>query len=206
MLTARTSFALLLCTTLGCVPSLAFAQGEEHPFIKSFDLTVLDGRVQVAWTMQGGSTCDGSEVLRSTNGVDFSVAHRIDGLCGDAALDVPFSWMDDAPPEFSTLYYRIRLGNEGYSSIKSVEFIQLTESDLRFFPSPTTGIATLLLNVKASAQVDLLIFDAMGHVVMEQGGLKGREHEIVLPDIPAGMYVYVASSEGKLFRGRFVKE
>lgn len=34
----------------------------EHPYIKSFTLTVLDGRVQVDWVMQGGSTCDGNEV------------------------------------------------------------------------------------------------------------------------------------------------
>jgi hypothetical protein len=182
------------------------AQDDEHPFIRTFTLTVLDGRIHVAWTMQGGSTCDGSEVLRSTDGVDFITAHRIDGICGDASLDVPFSWMDDAPPEFSTLSYRIKLGNEGFSSVKTVDFTQLTSSDQRFFPSPMRDDATLLLNVPASARVDLLIFDMGGRIVWEREGLVGREHRIELRDVRAGMYGYVARSEGRMFQGRFVKD
>lgn len=194
-----------LLAVLFAWPAL-LAQSDEHPFIRSFDLTVLDGRVLVAWTMQGGSTCDGSEVLRSANGADFTAVHRIEGICGDATLDVPFSWIDDAPPEFSTLFYRIKLGNEGYTSIKSVEFTQLTTSQQRFFPSPMREEATLLLNVPASARVDLLIFDMNGRIVWEREGLVGREHRLALPGVQAGIYGYQARVDGRTFQGRFVKE
>lgn len=178
----------------------------EHPFIKTFELTVLDGRILVTWTMQGGSTCDGSEVLRSTNGVDFTPVHRLEGICGDAALDVPYLWMDASPPELSTVYYRIKLGLEGFSSVKSVAFTQLTYSDQRFFPSPMRDEATLLLNVPASARVDLLIFDAAGRIVVTRAGLTGREHRIQLPGARPGIYGYEARAEGRRFLGRFVKE
>jgi hypothetical protein len=191
--------------TTGCGFSSS-AQFDEHPFIRTFDLTVLDGRILVAWTMQGGSTCDGSEVLRSTNGSDFVAVHRLEGICGDAVLDVPFSWMDDSPPELSTLSYRIKLGNEGFSSIKSVDFAQLTSSQQRFFPSPMRDEATLVLNVPASARVDLLIFDMNGRVVWEREGLVGREHRITLPGVLSGMYGYVARTEGRSFEGRFLKQ
>ncbi len=194
----------ILMAILTAVPLTA--QDDEHPFIKSFDLTVLDGRILVAWTMQGGSTCDGSEVLRSTNGVDFTAMHRIDGICGDAQFDVPYTWMDDAPPEFSTVYYRIRLGPEGVSSIKSVDFDQLITSEQRFFPSPMRDEATLLLNVPASARVDLMIFDMSGRIVWEREGLVGREHRVQIPGARAGVYGYVARVEGRTFQGRFVKE
>jgi hypothetical protein len=184
----------------------AHAQSEEHPYIKSFDLTVLDGRIHVVWTMQGGSTCDGSEVLRSTDGVDFAAIHSISGICGDAQLDVPFGWTDEAPREFSTLYYRIKLGNQGFSSVKSVAFTQLTSSDQRFYPSPVQDEATLLLNVPSSAQVDLWVFDASGRVVLERTGLAGREHRISLFGEASGLYSYLAVSDGKRFTGTFVKE
>ena len=196
--------ALLLAALLA--GQVAVAQNDEHPFIRSFDITVLDGRILVAWTMQGGSTCDGSEVLRSTNGVDFTAVHRLKGICGDAELDVPFSWMDGAPPELSTLSYRIKLGNEGFSSIKSVDFAQLTTGQQRFFPSPMREEATLLLNAPASARVDLRIFDMGGRIVWEREGLVGREHRILLPGVQAGVYGYVARTEGRTFQGRFVKE
>jgi hypothetical protein len=197
----------LLSMVVGSVFSvLALAQNGEHPFMKSFVLTVLDGRVQVAWTMQGGSTCDGIEVQRSTNGTDFNTIHRIDGICGDPIFDVPFGYRDDAPPEFSRIHYRINMGIEGISSTKSVEFTQLKESEQRFFPSPMRTTATLLLNVPGPARVDLSVFDSAGRQVWVRNGLVGQEHQLDLGFLEAGYYVYLAISEGKRFQGRFVKE
>lgn len=186
--------------------AMAAQESGEHPFIKSFTLTVLDGRVQVDWTMQGGSTCDGSEVLRSTDGVAFEVIHRIEGICGDPILDVPFGYRDDSPPELSRIYYRINLGLEGQSSIKSVDFDQLTESEQRFFPVPVANTATLLLNVPGSARVDLRILDAGGREVWQAAGLVGPRHELDLAFLRAGLYLYVADVGGRRFQGRFVKE
>jgi hypothetical protein len=181
------------------------AQSEEHPFIKSFDLTVLDGRIHLAWTMAAGSTCDGSDVERSSDGVNWSAIHRIEGICGDPLLDVPYTFMDAEVPEFSTVHYRIRLGFAGYSSVRTAVFKQLIDSDLRFYPSPMRDTATLLLNVPGSARVDLLIFDMNGRVVLEEQGLLGREHTIHLPYAAPGSYAFVATADGRRFQGRFVK-
>lgn len=41
---------------------------------------MLEGRILVAWIMYAGSACEGSEVLRSINGVDLTTVHRIDGI------------------------------------------------------------------------------------------------------------------------------
>lgn len=187
------------------MPFLIHAQ-EEHPFIQSYDLTVLDGRIRVAWTMQGGSTCFGLDVERSTDGIDFQQVHRIEGICGDPTIAVPFSWIDGSPPELSTVYYRIMFGLEGYSSVKSVEFHQLTTSSYRFFPSPTRGEARLLLNVEPSASVDVRIYDAMGGLVLERSGSLGNDIQLFLVDLASGTYTFQAVSEGQRSIGRFVKE
>ncbi len=190
---------------------LLMAQGgelenAEHPFIKSFTLTVQDGTVQVDWVMQGGSSCDGNEVLRSTNGVDFQRVHRLNGICGDPIVDVPFSWRDGTVPEYNTVYYRIGLGIDGFSSVKSVDLIQFPGRSHHFFPSPMSGHATLLLNVQNSTQVDLVIMDALGKVVLERNGLTGREHQTELPYAAPGIHTYIAIADGRRFTGRFVKE
>lgn len=195
----------LLLLGLALVPTVLLAQEVEHPFIGSFELRVLDGSIHVSWTMQGGSTCDGTEVMRSSDGQHFEAVHRMEGICGDAISDLPFAWIDRSPPEFRTVYYRIKLGAEGSSSVKSVNFAQLTAGDQRFFPSPMQERATLVLNVPASARVDLLIVDMAGRVVLEQAGLLGRSHSIELPQARAGMYAYIARSEGRSFQGRFIK-
>lgn len=182
------------------------AQGEEHPFIESFTVAVQEGRALVHWVMKGGSTCDGSAVERSVNDGPFAVAHRIEGLCGDPDTPVAFSWADEDPPELSTLRYRIQLGTEGRSSVKTVRFEQLTRSAQRFYPSPTSGPATLLLRVPSSARVAIAITDAAGRTVLRREGVHGPRHELDLRQLPAGAYAYAAEADGQRFTGRFVKE
>ncbi len=195
--------SMFLAMALG--PGLR-AQQEEHPFIESFLLLEQQGRILVQWTMKGGSTCDGSAVERSTNGVQFAEVHRIEGLCGDPDAAVTFTWADADPPELSTLHYRIQLGTEGRSSTKSLPFQQLTRTEHRFFPSPTEGEATLLLKLPPSARVNLDVFDASGRPVLRRAGLQGAHHDLDLRHLASGPYTYVADSEGRRFTGRFVKE
>jgi hypothetical protein len=195
---------LHLFLMLFAVPIGARGQ-EEHPFIDAFDLTVLDGRIQVAWTMKGGSTCDGTEVERGTDGVSFSVVHRIAGICGDPSVPVSFSWIDAAPPEFSTVHYRIRMGVDGTSSMKQVVFDQLVTTDQRIFPVPVVENATLALNVPLSASVQIQVHDAQGKLVHEHSG-NGRNHTLLLSAIATGAYTYTATSGSRSFQGRFVKE
>lgn len=196
----------VLWFTLWLLPvARILAQPAEHPFIESFSATVQEGRILVQWVMKGGSTCDGSAVERAVNGGPFAVAHRIEGLCGDPEVAVPYAWADAAPPELSTVSYRIALANEGRSTERTVEFRQLLATDQRVFPSPTEGEATLLLRVPLSARVDLVVRDAAGRVVLRQEGLSGREHRMDLGPMVPGTYTYEAVADGRRFVGRVVR-
>jgi hypothetical protein len=131
--------------------------------------------------------------------------HRIEGLCGDPFIARSYGWFDPAPPEFSTVHYRVKLGFDGYSSVKSVRFDQLVISDQLFFPNPANDQATLVLNLPASASVDLLVFDAQGHVVWELKNNSGPHISLVLAALPAGLYTWLAVSNEQRITGRFVK-
>lgn len=181
------------------------ASSQEHPFIAHYELTELEGSIRIDWTIQGGSTCNGQDVERSTDGVTFSNVHRIEGVCGDPGSAVPYGWLDQAPPEFSTVYYRIKLGVDGYTSVKAVVFDQLTTSSQRFFPSPVSGTATLAFNIGQGDAVDIVVVDAGGRVVWERLGLAGSVHVLELAGLPQGNYTYLATSKGRRFAGRFVK-
>jgi hypothetical protein len=193
-----------LCIVPVLFPLLLAAQ--EHPFIAAYDLTVLEGGIRIDWTIQGGNTCTGQEVERSTDGVDFVSVHRIDGICGDPAVAVPYAWFDGSPPEFSKVFYRIKLGADGYTSIKWVLFDQLTTSEMRFFPSPMSGTATLVLNIPNSSTFDLRIWDASGSLVFERFDIAGASTSVVLPGAARGAFHYRATSNGRTFTGRFLKQ
>lgn len=193
-----------LLIAAGTVTAAAIAQ--EHPFIGEYALMELDGGVRIAWTIQAGNTCNGQDVERSTNGTDFFAVHRVAGICGNISAPVPYEWIDPAPPELSTLHYRIKLGFDGYSSVRSITFDQLTTSEQRIYPSPTTGPTMLVLNVPTGTPVDLLIWDACGRLVVERSGIAGPTIAFDMGPQRAGLYSYRASADGRIFQGRFVKE
>ncbi|MBK7247105.1 MAG: hypothetical protein IPI05_05505 [Flavobacteriales bacterium] len=59
-------------------------------------MTDLPNGVLVNWTIHGGSTCDGQDVERSTDSVNFVMVHRIQGICGSSESSTPYTWFD--PP------------------------------------------------------------------------------------------------------------
>ena len=127
-------------------------------------------------------------------------------FCGDGTEPVPYSWLDAAPPELSTIYYRVKLGINGYSSVMAVVFDQLTTSDQRFFPSPMTDEATLILNVSGTTTIDLLVHDATGRVVFQRTGAPGPSVPVSLVGHSSGVFTYRAESEGRVFTGSFLKQ
>jgi hypothetical protein len=181
------------------------ASAQEHPFLADHQLTELEGGIRIDWTILGGSTCDGQEVERSNDGLSFSAVHRIDGPCGDPFIPRSYGWFDPAPPEFSTVFYRVKLGFDGYSSVKSVRFDQLVTNDQLFFPNPANDQATLVLNLPASSRVDLQVFDAEGRLVIERKNHPGPLFDLELEALGTGLFTYLAISNERRFIGRFVK-
>ncbi len=180
--------------------------GQEHPYLAGYEVTELEGRVRISWTIVGGNTCNGQDVERSLDGVSFTTIYRVDGICGSVSEPVPYECVDAAPPELSELYYRVKLGLDGYSSVKSVVFDQITTSDQRFYPSPTTGAATLVLRMASGTPVTLQVWDAGGRVVQEHSSLLGPSIPLDFSGERSGAYTYRAVTTGRVYSGRFVKE
>lgn len=199
-----------ICLGLSCAVVLACGGGlpvaaQEHPFLAHYDLTELPGAIRIDWTIQGGSTCYGQEVERSTNGIDFAQVHHIEGLCGDPAIAVAYDWTDAAPPELSTVHYRIKLGLDGYSSVKTVQYEQLTSTTHVLFPNPAGDEATLVLNTSFSGRMDVFLFDGAGRQVLASTGGSGRSVALDLRSLAVGSYSYLVLVGDSRFRGVFIK-
>lgn len=183
----------------------ASVRAQEHPFLAAYTVEVVDASIHIDWTILGGNTCDGQEVERSTDGVHFTAIHRIEGLCGDPVVPRRYDRYDTEPPELSVLHYRVKLGIDGYSSVKTVRYEQLRTTEQRFYPSPTTGEAILLLSVASGTPVDLRLYDLSGRRVFSLQDLAGPLMRLDLTTLPQGTYVYRALAGGRAFVGRFVK-
>ena len=183
-----------------------WARAQEHPFLSAFTLTENTASITLDWTLVAGSTCAGTKVERSQNGVDFTVVHEIFGVCGAIEQPVDYSWIDPAPPEFSAVYYRLQLGVNGSSSIQSLVFDQLVTTEQRAYPSPTADEVTIAVRLPQQAKVDIRLYDARGALVLERLGMNGPVHTLSLAAKSAGVYLYDVENDGRHFRGRLVLE
>lgn len=202
--TMRT-FATYLLLSLIVLIGGGNVSAQEHPFLSEYSLNELPNGVLITWTIHGGTTCDGQEVQRSTDSLNFTRIHLIQGICGSPDSSTPYIWFDPSPPEFSKVYYRLKLGFDGYSSVKSVFFQQLNESKQRFFPNPVSDVATLIVDVPLNTTVDVRIRNTAGALVWERLAQPGPAVELDVNELPAGPYVYQAIGNGRSFSGRFVK-
>jgi hypothetical protein len=183
----------------------AVAQGQS--FIGSFTLTeVNSGGISVDWTIQSGNTCDGIDVERSTDSLNFVTVHHIEGICGSIDSPVSYHWFDPSPPELATAYYRLRLGFFGHSMVRSIFYGQLSGSSQRIYPNPASDKTTLVLNVRSASPIEVRLFAMNGQLVLVRSAASGPHVEVDLTGLPVGMYTYRAVAEGRTFTGKLVKD
>lgn len=78
-----------------CSVRLQYGKAQE-PLVAYAATTVKDG-VLISFTMRGGFSCNGINIERSEDSVNFSVIGEIEDICGNPDFDVPFSFIDPQP-------------------------------------------------------------------------------------------------------------
>lgn len=192
--------SVLLWSILGLAATM---DAQEHPFLSYFQLRETAAGVELDWEMVQGNTCEGIEILRALDPSALEVTGSIPGLCGSISEPVPYTYTDTDPPELNTVYYRLKLGTNGFSSVRSITLTRLRSTDHRVYPSPASNIATLLLRETPGATFDVQVIAASGVQVMDMRGLKGDRVEIDVAELPAGTYIYRVSYAERRLEGRF---
>jgi hypothetical protein len=182
------------------------AMAQEHPFLGRFELREGEGQVFLDWTMNAGSTCDGTVILRSTDSLHFEPVGIISELCGDILRPVDYRFVDEDPGELRTLYYRLDLGINGSSSVRRIDLKRLTSAEHRFQPSPVRDHGSLLLKLSPEKQVEVIFFDPSGREVYRFQGTGGN-HSVVVRGWSSGLHVYQVWVDGAVWaRGKMVVE
>ena len=67
------------------------------------------GNVLLAWTIKSGSVCNGIQIYRSTDSLNFVIIENIDGACGDLASSVTYTYTDSEPINNKINYFKFEL-------------------------------------------------------------------------------------------------
>jgi len=130
-----------------------------------FDIDQSDGKVLLAWTIKSGSVCNGMQIFRSKDSVDFVLIEDIQGVCGDLSSSVSYTYTDQTPILNNYNYYKINFGGLEDSNILGIEVINILSNSYLLKPNPVTGASDLYFENDYQSEVVLKVFDDFGDVI-----------------------------------------
>jgi hypothetical protein len=165
------------------------AQGQDGTVQLEFSATEISGKIFLAWTMNFGQTCNGIDITRSTDNLNFSTIGDIQGVCGSPTDTVSYSFIDESPNPNQINYYRLTLGNLGPSQTLSVEIINLEGTGYQVRPNPIIEQGRIYFDNDRSEEHGLTLFSVNGLAIKELT-TRSDFFEINTSDLPAGLYIF----------------
>jgi len=69
----------------------------QSPILDKFDVTANHQQVFISCTIGSGNVCNGIEIWRSMDSINFNIVGDIPGICGSLAEPVNYYFIDENP-------------------------------------------------------------------------------------------------------------
>jgi hypothetical protein len=191
-------FLALLFSTLS---SLAIAQ--DNAELDQFSVYEVNGKAYLYWVITAGSSCNGIGVERSESNSGFQEIHDIPGVCGNVSAPQAYDFTDQFPQTNKPSYYRLRLGNAGYSQTQSITIFSISNDGYLILPNPVSSNTRIYFENKKSEEKTLLLYSSSG-TLLSQETTRENNFQISADNLAAGVYLFSISSPGATVNGRFV--
>lgn len=147
-----------------CIGVYAGAQAEEA--IVSFRAEEVHGSVYLTWEIRQGYTCNGVDVLRSEDSINYTKIGDIEGICGSNSENIAYDFTDASPISNTRNYYRLSLGGIGYSAVIGITVIDLSEQGFLVVPNPVHTGSQLYFSNDTHTNCILTVLDTHGREVI----------------------------------------
>lgn len=169
---------------------------------ENFKAQRTEENVYLSWTITEGNTCNGIQVQRSVDSINFETIHDIQGVCGSTSKKVLYDFTDTMPEIGSKNYYRLILGTTGVSEIISIQLDDIDSDELKIFPNPSVNNISIQYG---TIYARLVIFDIKGNKLYEKELNNSQMLKISKDDIQSGVYLFTFyTNKGKLITKKVV--
>lgn len=164
--------------------------------LKSFSLSQIDESVFLRWTILEGETCNGIIVYRSTDNLNFQQIGDIAGVCGSPDFAQSFEFIDAHPEKNKTNFYKLELGNTGFSDVRSIEVIALNKDGVLILPNPASESTTVYFKNEYNSPHTFRLYSATGALIFE---IEERTKLFLVNTsiLKAGVYIFTISETGE---------
>jgi hypothetical protein len=178
-------------------------QAQPHILLQEFTGYQKDEQLILHWTFPAGSLCEGTRIERSTDEIIYREIGQIPGFCGSPDSPVTYSFIDSFPRVNSINYYRLELGNYGYTSSIPVECLSIGEYGFVVL-STNTGQTEILFENNPGRTGTAIIYSGDGKRISEVG-INGRRISLPPGRFTSGVYLLMlAFSDDTSVSGNFV--
>jgi len=174
---------------------------QQLPYLNAFSATEANGKVYLNWIIASGNTCDGVRVYRSADGIEYNQIGDIGGICGSPYSAVSYEFWDTMPLLNRKNYYKLELGNLGFSHIEELIVYDFSKQGYQIIPHPFRGGGVIAFNNPSFEIARLRIFSLNGLLMWED---VQNTNTFQIPDayLKAGIYVFEIVSSEKIIRAK----
>lgn len=156
----------IIIYSLLLLPLVTFSQFY-HPALRDLTAFSLDRNVVIRWTMNAGSTCFGTGILRSSDNINFTEIGSIGGVCGSTEVPVSYTFVDSFSLVNQKAYYKLSLGLLGESLPVFITNIVLENNTAIAKPNPFSRLTTIQFSETIVDEANLIIYGIDGRKIME---------------------------------------
>ena len=178
----------ILVLSFALWPLLLMSQDPGNEILESFSAIQVGNTIQIDFSVKGGASCQGAILQRSSEGNVFEDIESIPGICGGTEFTEFYSLVDDFPLSNQINYYRVVLGNAGYSAVLGIEFVEL-EDNYRVYPQPSRDWVVIKFDNPTQSPFVLNVYTLTGGL-KDSETITSNEVYLDLGLYEAGNYVF----------------
>jgi len=166
-------------------------------------------QIDLQWRTASELDNRGFHILRGTSASDLQRIGFVSGA-GDSELINNYTFEDKNVATGVTYYYQLEQedfdGRTDFSDIKTGYLIEDDKYGFDLYPNPASELLTIQLNEAQSSEVQVMVYNVLGKLIMETNGEAGVDKlEINIASLPKGTYIVSMNNGSKSNTQYFVK-
>jgi hypothetical protein len=176
--------------------------------ILNFKIFQVNQAVFLNFILSKGSSCNGFNVLHSSDSVNFKIIHEDPTICGTSNADEAKNWTHANPIINQLNYYKIQLNPSEMSPVNRIFVNQTNKPNIVLFPNPiSTDIDLLTIKIigTESLEFDGFIYNQFGNYVLKiekQSTISNST--IKINELSNGLYLIKLTDGYNLYSTKFI--
>ena len=176
--------------------------------ILNFKIFQVNQAVFLNFILSKGSSCNGFNVLHSTDSVNFKVIHEDPTICGTSNADEAKNWMHANPIINQLNYYKIQLNPGEMSPVNRIFVNQTNKPNIVLFPNPIStdhDFLTIKILGTESLEFDGFIYNQFGNYVLKiENQSTIINSTIKINELSNGLYLIKLTDGYNLYSTKFI--